>query len=49
MRLKFIKDNSQNEVIKVDEYESRSMGVDILTKTFAAPRLNEVRKLVSLM
>lgn len=49
MRLKFIKDNSQNEVINVDECESRFMGVEILTKTFAAPRLNEVGKLVSLM
>ena len=35
--------------VKVDDCESRFMGADILTKTFAAPRLNEVRKLVSLM
>lgn len=49
VRLKFIHDYSQKEVIKVDYCESRFMRADILTKTFAAPRLNVLRNLVSLV
>lgn len=49
VRLKFVKDYSQNEVIKVDNCESRLMRADILFKTFAAPRMNELVNLVSLV
>nr|CCA18031.1 hypothetical protein ALNC14_041740 [Albugo laibachii Nc14] len=48
VRLKFIKNYSQKEVIKVDYCESRFMRADILTKTFAAPRIVEKTRLVML-
>lgn len=49
VRLKFSKDYSQKEAIKVDYCESRYMRADTLTRTFSAPRFNALRKLVSLV
>ena len=49
VRLKFIKDYCKKKVIKVVYCESRFMRADLLTKAFAAPRLKELRELISLV
>ena len=49
VRLKSIKDYSKNKVIKVMYCESRFMRADLLTKRIAAPRLTQLRKLISLV
>ncbi|KAE9349397.1 hypothetical protein PF008_g6913 [Phytophthora fragariae] len=48
VRVKFVKDFVQKGVIVVEYCESRKMRVDLMTKSFPAPRLGELRELVSL-
>ncbi|KAE9036156.1 hypothetical protein PR001_g8973 [Phytophthora rubi] len=48
VRVKFVKDFVQKGVIVVEYCESRKMRADLMTKSFPAPRLGELRELVSL-
>ncbi|DAZ92508.1 TPA: hypothetical protein N0F65_012738 [Lagenidium giganteum] len=49
VKLKFLKDYSKKGVIAPTYYASADMKADVLTKAFAVPRLQELRKMVGLV
>lgn len=49
VRIKILKDHSKMNITKVVYFESHFVRADIITETFVAPRLTELREIISLV